>query len=156
MYTYAAGSPGTFGALGTGITMTPAQIEQQRRWAALPQYARDLQDAPRHIAFGKKSIIELEGRLKKAIATGHEQNIKAMTEAIANMRDNWIPMWKAKLVEAKRAAAQARAVPPPAEARIPPQTPLARSLAPRPRRPLWQNPILIGGVLVALVIILKR
>jgi hypothetical protein len=147
MYIYAAGSPGTYNGFGSQMTMTPEQVAQQRAWAALPQYEKDLANAPKHIAFGKKSLIELEGRLKQAIAEGHEQNIKAMTEAIANMRDNWIPMWEKKLAEAKAARARAQAQP---------QTPLERSLDPRPARPLWQNPIVIGGALIALAVIIKR
>ncbi len=149
MYTYAAGSQGTYGDLGTKATMTAEQLLQQRAWAALPQYERDLVNAPKHIAFGKKSILELKGRLQREIAAGNEQNIKAVREGIANLKNNWLPMWKAKLAEARATKLRATAVTPTTT------TPLERSLDPRAGRPIWQNPMLIVGALVAGAVLLR-
>ena len=129
MYSYAAGSPGTFGGVGFGtvIHMTNDEFFAQSEDALIRHYI-----GPR----GGKTLTR-----EKAIAE--------MTAA----REQWAKM-KAMLPPAAELARE-RATPPLVTIEQP-VTPLERSLAPRPRRPRWQIPLVVGGVLVVLVIILKR
>ena len=122
MYTYAAGSPGTFGALGTKVTLRPEDIARMERQRQDPNYMIPLLEA------------QLTQQLQKLAKE------EATDSAVNPSRGNNIAVWKresaktrAEIVVWKRKQGD-----------VP--TPLERSLDPQKRAalPVWVWPVALS------------
>jgi hypothetical protein len=133
MYSYSAGSPGTFGDFGSKMTIRPEDRLRMELAAKDP----------------KVMIPRLESDLARAEAQLAEA--KALDPKVAPFRDRNIISFTNQIAEIQRQLAAWRTTGHAAGA----QTPLERSLDPRPR-PFYLNPIVIGGALIALALLLKK